>query len=204
MLYQLVQLLPLPYTLIVMAGRSKLYDEEQALDRALNVFWLKGYENASAQELLEAMGIGKGSFYLAYKNGKQELFEKSLIRFFQLYHQDFIQQLARSDQPLALIKTFFYRMSDPVSTVCQRGCYFANTVLQAENPDLKQQAGRFMQQLSDTFTQSLLRTQQTGRLAPELVGPYLLNLWSGLNISRNLLPVEQLRALIDVSFQVFD
>jgi len=54
-----------------MAGRPKIFDEQDVINKAIEVFWGKGYEAASADELLKAMNIGKGSFYLSFRGGKR-------------------------------------------------------------------------------------------------------------------------------------
>jgi TetR/AcrR family transcriptional repressor of nem operon len=52
-----------------MTGRPKTFDERAVIERAQRVFWRRGYSAASTDELLAAMGIGKGSFYLAFPGG---------------------------------------------------------------------------------------------------------------------------------------
>ncbi|MEH0986027.1 TetR/AcrR family transcriptional regulator [Micromonospora sp. CPCC 205556] len=61
-------------------GRPRAFDDEQALDRAMEVFWRHGYEGASLAELTAAMGINKPSLYAAYGN-KEELFRKAVGRY---------------------------------------------------------------------------------------------------------------------------
>jgi AcrR family transcriptional regulator len=61
-------------------GRPREFDAEEALDRALEVFWRKGYEGASISELTEAMGINRPSLYAAFGN-KEELFRRALDRY---------------------------------------------------------------------------------------------------------------------------
>lgn len=61
-------------------GRPREFDADQALDRALEVFWRKGYEGASLSELTEAMGINRPSLYAAFGN-KEDLFRKALDRY---------------------------------------------------------------------------------------------------------------------------
>jgi AcrR family transcriptional regulator len=69
-------------TSAVQRGRPREFDLDQALDRALEVFWRKGYEGASISELTEAMGINRPSLYAAFGN-KEELFRKALDRYVQ-------------------------------------------------------------------------------------------------------------------------
>ncbi len=61
-------------------GRPRAFDTEKALDRALKVFWAKGYEGASLSDLTEAMGINRPSLYAAFGN-KEELFRKVVDRY---------------------------------------------------------------------------------------------------------------------------
>jgi AcrR family transcriptional regulator len=61
-------------------GRARAFDTDEALDRAMTVFWSKGYEGTSLSDLTEAMGINRPSLYAAYGN-KEELFRKALERY---------------------------------------------------------------------------------------------------------------------------
>jgi AcrR family transcriptional regulator len=58
-------------------GRPREFCVDQALSKALGVFWAKGYEGASMADLTEAMGITKPSLYAAFGN-KEALFHKAL------------------------------------------------------------------------------------------------------------------------------
>lgn len=61
-------------------GRPRTFDLDESLDRALEVFWRKGYEGTSLQDLTEAMGINRPSLYAAFGN-KEDLFHKALERY---------------------------------------------------------------------------------------------------------------------------
>lgn len=66
----------------VRRGRPRSFDVDRALDRALHVFWRKGYEGASLPDLTRAMGINRPSMYAAFGN-KAALFRKVLDRYAQ-------------------------------------------------------------------------------------------------------------------------
>ncbi len=61
-------------------GRPLEFNQDEALDKALHVFWSHGYEGASMAELTEALGINKPSIYAAFGN-KEALFRKALAKY---------------------------------------------------------------------------------------------------------------------------
>src|SRR5437762_10140690 len=61
-------------------GRPRSFDVGKAVERALDVFWRKGYEGASLSDLTRAMGITRPSLYAAFGN-KAELYRKVLDRY---------------------------------------------------------------------------------------------------------------------------
>src|SRR5262245_55376659 len=63
-------------------GRPRAFDTDKALDRALNIFWRKGYEGAALAELTKAIGINRPSLYAAFGD-KEALFRKALERYEQ-------------------------------------------------------------------------------------------------------------------------
>ncbi len=61
-------------------GRPRIFNQEQALDRAMHVFWEKGFEGASMHDLTAAMGIQPASLYAAFGN-KEAMFELALAHY---------------------------------------------------------------------------------------------------------------------------
>ena len=58
-------------------GRPRTFDRQEALRRAMEVFWARGYEGASVGELAEAMGINRPSLYAAF-GCKEALFREAV------------------------------------------------------------------------------------------------------------------------------
>jgi AcrR family transcriptional regulator len=61
-------------------GRPRGFDADEALEKAMRVFWAQGYEGSSLTDLTEAMGITRTSMYAAFGN-KEDLFRKALARY---------------------------------------------------------------------------------------------------------------------------
>jgi AcrR family transcriptional regulator len=61
-------------------GRPREFDMDEALDKALLVFWRQGYEGTSLTDLTVAMGVSRPSLYAAFGN-KEELFRRALDRY---------------------------------------------------------------------------------------------------------------------------
>jgi AcrR family transcriptional regulator len=68
----------------VMMGRPREFDVEKALDAALLVFWQKGYEGASFEDLTQATGVARKGLYAALGN-KETLFRSALDRYGSIY-----------------------------------------------------------------------------------------------------------------------
>lgn len=62
------------------SGRPRTFDAETALDKAMKVFWEKGYEGSSLPALTEAMGMNRPSLYAVFGN-KENLFRMALERY---------------------------------------------------------------------------------------------------------------------------
>ncbi|MGK5552402.1 TetR/AcrR family transcriptional regulator [Actinomadura kijaniata] len=61
-------------------GRPKQFDPDVAVEQAMQVFWRKGYNATTPQDLVDALGIGKGSLYHAF-GSKHGLYERALERY---------------------------------------------------------------------------------------------------------------------------
>jgi AcrR family transcriptional regulator len=98
-------------------GRARTFDADEALDRAMTVFWSKGYEGASLSDLTEAMGISRPSLYAAYGN-KEELFRKALERYGEgpsAYERDALTQPTARAVAEALLRGAADVQTDPAT-----------------------------------------------------------------------------------------
>ena len=96
-------------------GRPRGFDTEQALDRAMEVFWRHGYEGASLTELTGAMGINKPSLYAAFGN-KEGLFRTVVARYAEFemaYARDALDQPTARDVAATLLRENVVALTRP-------------------------------------------------------------------------------------------
>ena len=79
-------------------ARPREFDSDQALEKAMQVFWTKGYEATSLSDLLSAMGISKSSFYATF-GSKHELFLATLDRYGETHGAQLIALLKSNESP---------------------------------------------------------------------------------------------------------
>jgi len=107
--------------IIAHRGRPREFCVDNALAKALRVFWSKGYEGASLSDLTEAMGITRPSLYAAFGN-KESLFRKAL----DLYEREKMDYVGKAlAQPTARkVAEYLLRGSLENATSCDEphGC----------------------------------------------------------------------------------
>lgn len=192
-----------------MAGRPKYYNEDELIDRATIVFREKGYNAASAQDLMKAMGIGQGSLYRSFPGGKEELFKKSQNKFFSQAIARFHKNLDASKDPIVYIKNFFYVLIERTKQEKENGCYLGNAIVELSNldEDAKMIYANNLAQLKDGFKKALIRAKKEGLLSeeksPEALAFHLINFWNGVNITQRMdTNKEEIKTLIDLNLQV--
>ena len=109
---------------------KRTFDIDTALDDAMKLFWANGYEATSMQDLLDEMGINRGSFYDTYGD-KRTLFLAALRRYDEVYRRERLQGLEESHSPLEAIEALFDGWVGSILDDPNRsGCFITNTALE--------------------------------------------------------------------------
>jgi TetR/AcrR family transcriptional repressor of nem operon len=118
-------------------GRPKQFDPDAAVDRAMDVFWRKGYAGTTPQDLVDELGIGKGSLYATF-GSKRALFDRALER----YREQQADTLTRIiDQPgpvkPRLRAAMQFIIEANAADPDRRGCLAVNTAAELAGADPK-------------------------------------------------------------------
>jgi TetR/AcrR family transcriptional regulator, transcriptional repressor for nem operon len=193
-----------------MAGRPQIFSEEEALEIATQLFWSKGYEATSTDDLLAAMSIGKSSFYNTFK-GKRELFEKVIENFVNLSVAALLKDIKAGTDSVQAIKNFFRKLAIAPPGMHQKGCFMGNIVVELSNIDkpLESMAIKRLKKMEQLFLDLVKKGQQTGLLKskeePAVIARYLVTMWNGINITRRMYPSpDRLLPLIEMQLSILN
>lgn len=176
-----------------MAGRPKIFNEEEALNKAKDLFWHKGYESVSTEELLRNMGLHKGSLYHTFRS-KKNLFSKAMERFNNEGLMSLENKLKGYPNPIDGIKDFFLNIAKTDKLTHQKGCFMGNTIAAQSGVDvaLKEEAENHLKAFENLLSRYIQKAQDNGQIqmreSPEQLACYLLSVWNGINITRRIYP----------------
>lgn len=192
-----------------MAG-VKQFKRNDVLDRAMVLFWRRGYEATSIQDLVEATGINRGSIYGTFGD-KQGLFLAVLDHYFEKIARPMIAELANPDPRRAvagMLGSIIRRTSDPR---LPRGCLNTNSSLECPgigDPISRRVAGGLGQQEAAIY-RVLHRAQVEGRLESNLgaraLARFFVAVAQGMNVVNKATPDPAiLRDIARVAMTVWD
>ena len=175
-------------------GRPREFDEDQALEKAMEVFWAKGYEASSLCDLTQAMGLSRSSFYEAF-GSKHDLFLATIERYCNSAGGRFAEMLRRSPPGRAAIAAVFAAAIDKaLGDGDTRGCYLGNCSTQVAPDDTavwaRVRGG--MKQIEETFHEAIVRGRAAGNIRSSrddrALARYLASSLNGLQITAKTQP----------------
>ena len=153
-------------------GRPVSFDRDNVLDAAVLVFWEKGYDGSSLDNLTEAMGIKRPSLYAAFGN-KRGLFEAAIERYASTRGGLEFGVLQHDNEPRQVVSDFF-KMSISCATEegKPRGCMIANVATGAAENDelLRTKLANMFDQTDEGIARRFRADEESGRL-PEGLDP---------------------------------
>jgi TetR/AcrR family transcriptional repressor of nem operon len=147
-------------------ARRKEFDPDQALAKAMAVFWRLGYENTSLEVLLREMGIAKQSLYDTYGD-KRGLYMKALA-YYRRQTNDGLRGLFAAGRPVKeVFAKLLFGLSAESKHQHERGCLLLSANLERDTSDAT--LAEFLRdnqaEVEGIFREALLRARRAGELS---------------------------------------
>ncbi|HTD40689.1 MAG TPA: TetR/AcrR family transcriptional regulator [Mucilaginibacter sp.] len=192
-------------------ARTKDFDEDEVLTKAMNLFWHKGYNGTSMQDLVDGLGISRSSMYDTFGD-KHSLF----IRALENYKKISINEMKASvdNAPTAkeaIRKMFEYIVTELLRDDLHKGCFLVNAAVELASHD--QEINKMLcendKQLEKYFYEAIKKGQSTGEIPAEknahALAQFILNSIKGIRVTaRSGTDKKIFQDIIDVTMSALD
>jgi TetR/AcrR family transcriptional repressor of nem operon len=154
-------LIPLP------RGRPRSFDTDAAVERAMGVFWSRGYHGTALPDLLRATKLSRGSLYAAFGD-KHSLFLRALDRYIADALARIDVELGTSHAPVDGLRIFLAGYVERTSGANgRRGCLLVATAMElaGNDPDVEARIRRFFKAMEIRLAGAFARAKEGGELA---------------------------------------
>jgi TetR/AcrR family transcriptional repressor of nem operon len=188
-------------------ARPRSFDPEKALDLARDVFWRKGFQGTSLDDITAATGLAKPSLYAAFGD-KNALFMKVLDR----YHEHIVANAERALKQGPSARDAIERWLTGFVPFCSgikgiRGCLSVNTAADgvSDQKEIRSRVERFNQKLEELLSDRLRadRAQFSGALDPDATAHALMAVYFGLMVQAKDAPdAARVRATLNQAMKL--
>lgn len=172
--------------------RPKAFDPQVALDSAVHIFWAKGFDNTSMQDLVSGMGINRGSLYDTFGD-KHQLYLAALDR----YVEKFLPNNNLNNTNPALVRDILGQAFDHIIDGCcpngnDHGCMVTNSICELSDQDneISGKLKSLMGSYEDMICGLITRAQEAGEVEhsrdPRAMACFFLSSMQGLLVLRKL------------------
>ncbi|MEO9958671.1 MAG: TetR/AcrR family transcriptional regulator [Nisaea sp.] len=151
-------------------ARQKEFDRSDVLQKAMQAFWIRGYEATSIQDLVKVTGINRGSMYDTFGD-KRGLFEAAIDFYISNVSAKRLAKMQSTDSALTAIRTYFEDLiTFSVGDGRKLGCLITNSVVELapHDPVIGGILRGSFARVEDVFHQTLLRAQDDGEIPSEI------------------------------------
>lgn len=181
--------------------RPREFDRDEAIERAMAVFWEHGYDGTSTEQLLQAMGIGRQSMYAAFGD-KHGLYLAALERYQARQGADLLERLRAVASPLGAIEDILLGVAGDTAEGRSRGCFGIQSIIEmaGRDPEVVTLARSATALCEAAFERMVAEAKRRGEVGAHVdarsAGRFLLSTLQGLRVSaRTGATPEALRAV---------
>ncbi len=172
----------------VQKGRPREFDAEMALDKALHVFWERGYEGTSLTDLTEAMGISRPSLYAAFGN-KEELFRRALDRYAEKgpgsVHAEALAEPTARKVVEHLLRSVASSVTDPchpAGCLAVQGALTCSSAADSVKQELTKRRLEGEENLRRRFERAKAEGDLSPQCSPESLACYVITVTQGMSV----------------------
>ena len=177
---------------------EKQFDSDAALEKAMAAFWARGYEATSVQDLVDCMGINRGSLYATFGD-KRQLFLAALRRYDERHRKVWVAGLTGAMAPRAAVLAVFEdAVAAALDAKARDGCLLVNTALELSphDPEIAALIAQSLEEMEGFFRVNIEEGQAEGTIPERVDGAEvagaLLSLFLGLRVLARSRPEEPL------------
>lgn len=175
-------------------ARPREFDQGQVVQQALGVFWHKGYQGTSLNELLEATELSKSSLYESF-GSKRALAVEALRHYGRMLFDGPLAALLADGAGRAEIERTLLAIAAAAATPDgQRGCFANNCLAEIapHDPEVAAAAQAVRRKVEDAFAAAVRRGQQAGAIrgneSARALARFLVGVLAGLNVAAKARP----------------
>ncbi|MEL6658957.1 MAG: TetR/AcrR family transcriptional regulator [Bacteroidota bacterium] len=168
--------------------RTKQFDEQAVLERAVDLFWKQGYHSTSMQNLVDHLGINRASMYTTFGDKKQ-LFLRAIQHYRKVNSEGIANLLAdEPDVRLGLRRILELAVTEAAADAERKGCFVVNTTTELipNDPEVLPIVAENKEQIEQSIYNYLLQGQQSGQIAPEVdvqvIASLIFTTYNGLRV----------------------
>jgi AcrR family transcriptional regulator len=190
-------------------ARSREFDRNEALDKAMRLFWRKGYAETSVRDLVEHTGVAHAGLYSAF-GGKRELYQAALDLYDATYGNFLLGPMEEPDAGRAAIEHFFETILYAVKTKqFGDGCFMCNTAVEFgnEGEDIVSKSRENLERMNSAFQNALRNAHVRGEVRQDLelgaAASLLTSTFHGVAVqSRAKVPFKQVENAVRMALQL--
>ena len=169
-------------------ARTKEFNEDKVLDKAVEIFWHKGYNGTSAQDLVTHLGLSRSSLYDTFGD-KQKLFSKALKKY-QNQGQDAVKELLEESEDVkeAFTQIFKQAVIESLEDRITKGCFMVNSSVELamHDEEIAKIVKNNSQIMEEVFTNAVKKGQEAGHISKQLdakvLARFIFNNYSGIRV----------------------
>jgi TetR/AcrR family transcriptional repressor of nem operon len=170
-------------------ARTKEFDTDQVLGKAIHLFWCKGYNGASMQDVVDCLGLSRSSLYDTFGD-KRQLYLEALKKYRREMAAALIQTITQSTDIKNTIREIFQAtVKESLEDQQQKGCFMVNTTIEMapHDPEFAQLVQANMQDVENAFSEAIKKSQSMGQISaahePTSLARFIFNTISGLRVA---------------------